>query len=446
MITRSRALAALMLALTVGCTGAPVASTTPTGAPTVSPTTPPTEAPTASPSPTVTLPPTPSPTPEAELLIFDDGALTIEVPFGAVPAGVELNAIQRGPEEAPPELAEIEFRGTFYSLEPDGLTFAPPLRVTRRVAVADLGFDVEQLGMPIVNLALRDSEANWQWLPNQAQIIDDEFLYVSADLTHTSTLVGFGGNHFARPEYTPPELQIPVGSSWELDVILNGPITAPAPPQWYDAEPFTHTGVLAHDPVVFHSPEWVNLEPLDRVQEMPAISQQFDCLQPGTFYTIVGYEYTQAPGNLFYSHLGLDPPGGVARFDANVECLIAGASPSVALPPDVTGACIITVHTPRGTFVSYLRGLIAFGQEIRAVDVTISGANDDEPVSGALTEEDVYEFLSGLRGSGKKTLQQVLVTMPDGTQHDVRNLVAAYIGGAAFEVPFPGEPTFGQCP
>ena len=84
-----------------------------------------------------------------------------------------------------------------------------------------------------------------------------EAVIVSGDLTHTSALVGFGGNHFANGEYMPPQPLVPVGEGFGFSATLTGPITAESPPQingwrWgrpnilYNHEPFTHTGMLAN--------------------------------------------------------------------------------------------------------------------------------------------------------------------------------------------------------
>ncbi|MEX2547023.1 MAG: hypothetical protein WD830_04455, partial [Chloroflexota bacterium] len=91
--------------------------------PTITPVAPsPTTAPTPSPSPSPT--PTPSPTSAPRTITSDDGQLTIAVPGGALPAGAQVTAIAQGADDLPPELLGLDVRSAFYSVKPDGLTFA----------------------------------------------------------------------------------------------------------------------------------------------------------------------------------------------------------------------------------------------------------------------------------------------------------------------------------
>lgn len=466
-----RALGALIVAVVVGCSGTPAASPSPTAAPIPSPT--------AAPTATPTAPPTPSPTPAARTYTFDDGALTIEVPPGALPDGVELSATQRGPEDRPPELADVQIRGTFYSLEPDGLTFAQPLTITRRVAVADIGLDLATDGLPIITLALRTSDGQWEWLAEQAIGTDGDFIYISGKASHTSTLMGFGGTEFAQNAWTPPGLQVPVGGTFALNGTVTAPLEAPSPPVVGDLhlggwaagtadpwpimlsggggvpgrEPFTHTGILSGQGEAFNSTGWDDLPPEQRGNAMPRIYQEVECVQPGEYPTFVGYEVVGlGAGSEFYARLDLDPPSTTLVVGGDLMC-IEGTGADIVTP---TSGCLIVVHTARGTFISYLRLLIGFGvpqgsAEFRRVEVTIEGANDDEPVlaeplADDLFDYELYEALLGLRGAGPKTLKELLVTDSDGMVHDLTSDLASLVGGSTFDVPFPGEPTFGTCP
>ena len=339
----------------VGCSGVPAVSPSPSPAP---------SSPSPSPAPSITASPSPTTTPTAQVYTFDDGALTIEVPPGALPDGVQLVATQRGPEDRPPELADIQMSGTFYSLEPDGLTFAQPITINRRVAVADTGVDIATKGLPLITLALRTSDGQWEWLAEQAITTDGEFIYIAGKASHTSQLFGFSAGNYAEDEWDGPQpVEVGIDGVVTHRAKFTAPLDAPTPPEISEldndaifdlfqddfgtgaayqvlpyGEPFTHTGVLSGQTDVFNSTGWSDLPENRRSDAMPQAFQQFSCLELGTFFTPVGYEVVGlGAGNSFYrDQLGLGAASTTVFFGTEVTCIDGepGIADEVTLQPD----------------------------------------------------------------------------------------------------------------
>lgn len=473
-VARGRVAAAAlsMAAILVGCSGGSASSPSlgPTQAVTSSPTT----------GLTATHAPSATPTSEDRIFTFDDGALTIIAPAGALAPGVDLVATALGPDDRPTELADVEFRGTFYRLEPDGLTFPEPIMVIRRVALADIGVAAPDAPLPIVTLALRTTDGSWSWLANQAFMSDGEYLYLSGEATHTSQVLGFGGSN--RVELNGWALDddgvagidlvadgVAVGRAFKGRWSVSAPIDAPAPPtinvatnpyvvsreliERYEelfpqqfSEPFTHTGVLAGNVQVSNTPNWAELPADQRAGAFPSATQGFECAAPGPFNALASFEVSGlGAGSQLWNQLNLGEPSTTAMIPFQVSC-------SEPLPEvEIGAACVITVHTERGTYISYLRGLLELlvgsdGPALTGVEVTIEGANDDGPAIAEQLANNAWEFIGGLHGAGKKKLTQVLLHFSDGQTKDITADVVALIGGATLDVPFPAEPTFGTCP
>jgi hypothetical protein len=279
-------------------------------------------------------PPTATATAGAQVLTSADGALTIHVPAGAAPPGTELTATPLGPADQPPELIGVELRGSYYRLEPDGLTFAEPVLITRRVAAADTGYDLATDGMPIIALALRTSDGRWEWLADQAILTDGEHIYVTGLASHTSTLVDVYTDNFAQSGWTPETLELYVGGKFTLNGTLTAPVDAPAPPEirepsdlervldryrFLGSEPFSHTGVLVTQADVFNSTGWEDLPPEQRGDVMPGFFQKFECAQPGSGWATVGYEVVSLTAGETFTQ-SLEPPRATIIWQTEVTC------------------------------------------------------------------------------------------------------------------------------
>ena len=90
---------------------------------------------------TSTVAPTTAPAPRAFTVTSDDGDVVLEVPAGAIAEDPGIVILRLQPEEYPEVLAGArELPGTVvYGLEPAGLEFAEPVRISRRIPVANFG-------------------------------------------------------------------------------------------------------------------------------------------------------------------------------------------------------------------------------------------------------------------------------------------------------------------
>jgi hypothetical protein len=145
--------------------------------------------------------------PEGFTVTSEDGDLTIEVPFEAMAADPGITIGVLAPEEYPPELAgAAQNPGTvIYSMEPDGLVFDAPVRVTRRIPVANFP-GLPEDAIPIVTLVTTTADGSgFEYLGDLEVLLDGDDLFVSGETTHftplvsvseqTSVSLGFGDSH-----------------------------------------------------------------------------------------------------------------------------------------------------------------------------------------------------------------------------------------------------------
>jgi hypothetical protein len=121
----------------------------------------------------------------------EDGDLTIEVPFEAMAADPGITIRVLAPEEYPPELAgAAQNPGTvIYSMEPDGLVFDAPVRVTRRIPVANFP-GLPEDAIPIVTLVTTTADGSgFEYLGDLEVLLDGDDLFVSGETTHFTPLV-----------------------------------------------------------------------------------------------------------------------------------------------------------------------------------------------------------------------------------------------------------------
>lgn len=302
-----------------GSTAPPSPSPNPTLDP--SPAATPTSTPGAAPSPAVTASPTPvSP---ARTVASDDGFLTIDIPAGALSLDVALTALAQGEDDLPPELFGLNVRSAFYRLEPDGTLFATPVTITRRVALKDLGLDIDEDGLPILALAMRSAGGTWEWLRDQRLTLDGGFVVVSGTASHASQVFAFGGTTFTRFSFD-GESPILVGSSVTLTATLVFPDGAADPPTL--GAPFEP--IVASDIVALG----LGSGPADN-----SLSQAFRCVSDGTSFVGVRYSVLDvgAESQLF-GQLGLGPVSSEVTVGTAVTCQTAEPSTPSATPPQST--------------------------------------------------------------------------------------------------------------
>jgi hypothetical protein len=249
----------------------------------------------------------------------NDGLLTIDVPAGALPVGVDLTATAQGEDGLPPELFGLDVRSAFYRLAPDVTAFASPVTITRRVALEDLGLDLEEDGLPVLALAMRSAGGNWEWLDDQRLTVDESFVAVSGAATNAGQVFAFGGTNFTRFSLDGAS-PTPVGSSVTITARLIFPDDAEDPPTLGDEfEPIFTSGVVA--PGSGSAPD------------DGALSQEFRCVGGGA--SLVGLRYSVlnvGAESVLFGRLGLDPVSTEVTVGGDVSCL-SPTSPTPSTPP-----------------------------------------------------------------------------------------------------------------
>ena len=287
----------------------------------------------AEPTLAATASPTPSPTPisPAHTVTSDDGLLTIDVPEGALPVGLGLTALAQGEEDLPPELSGLSVRSAFYRLEPDGTVFASPVIITRRVALRDLGLDLDEDGLPILALAMRSEGGTWEWLDGQQLTLDGDFVVVSGSATHTSHVFAFGGTTFTRFSFD-PEASLPLGGLLTLTATLLVADGADDPPTLGTA----FAPIVASDNVALG----LSSAPADG-----SLSQGFRCLRDGISFVGVRYSVLNVGAeSVLFAQLGLCPVSTEVTFGTALTCEAATApetsppspNPAASSPPPAT--------------------------------------------------------------------------------------------------------------
>ena len=171
-------------------------------------------------------------------------------------------------------------------------------------------------------------------------------------------------------------------------------------------------------------------------------STTLSCREAGSFDLIVAGSLSNFAGdNAFFSSTLKLPPlalGTAVKFSS--RCLDQSSG------PQIDKACIVVVHQASGDLVSYLDTAWSFlPPRVRTIEITIQGANNDQPANAVAAENGAINVQLGLHNAGTKTIKKVMVGTADGQQFDVTDQAIA-IFGETFEVPYPAQPTFGVCP
>lgn len=308
--------------LFVGCGS--TAPPSPSSIPTVDPSAAATPSSPASDAPTPAATPSPTPVSPARGVTSDDGLLTIDIPAGALSADVDFRALAQGEGDLPPELFGLNVRSAFYRLEPDGTVFASQVTITRRVALKDLGFDIDEDGLPILALAMRSAGGTWEWLQDQRLTLDGGFVVVSGTASHASLVFAFGGTTFTRFS-TEGESPRPLGGLVTLTATLEFPDDAADPPRLADA----FMPIVASDIVALG---------LSSSPQGNSLSQGFRCLRNGTSFVGVRYSVLNVGAeSVLFRQLGLGPVSSEVTMGTVVTCQTAATpTPSAPLLPSLT--------------------------------------------------------------------------------------------------------------
>ena len=168
------------------------------------------------------------------------------VPEDAIPDDVGLSAFARGPRELPLELLGLEVRSAFYEILPNGLDFAFPVRMERQLRLRDIDVDLAVDGLPILVMAMRSSNAGWEWLDSQTMTLADRTLVTVGDANNSGQLFAFGGQTVTTLEWSDPTRIVPVGATFTLTVTLSSAEEAADPPILGDLSPVPAPGLVEY--------------------------------------------------------------------------------------------------------------------------------------------------------------------------------------------------------
>jgi hypothetical protein len=354
-----------------------------------------------------------------------DGGLVVTVPRGALrkPTRIRIRVLTRS--QYPPELRQVTFKpgSKLYALEPAGLRFLKPVRVTRRIDAKAQGFDLREAAPGIV-LTTRSADGGWEILDRQSVTANGDTLVVSATTRHFSTVVAFDGG--VRLKMVPGSLESVVGATWDARVVAD------------------IDNSRRSDPTSLEDVDW--LEPSGNVKQVAGLGTygaKFTCTAPGRGYwiadAVVGVDSLAI--RLASVDIFADEPPFTERFRLYgvVDCK---AKPPT--PAELALACVVVAHTPLGSSPSFLRWLLSFRGAVppgARAELTVSGMNGGQPVSGAIDgATGRVELLGGITSYGGKQVQKLTV----GGQDVTPQLVAKT--GSSVNVTAAQGTAAGQCP
>jgi len=123
-------------------------------------------------------------------VLSQDGDLEIDVPHAAMAEDPGITIRVLAPEEYPPELAGAEQTpGTvIYAMEPDGLAFDAPVRVTRRLSAANFE-NLAAYEVPVVVMLTTDADGRFEVMGDLRVQRDGDDIYASGETMHFSPAV-----------------------------------------------------------------------------------------------------------------------------------------------------------------------------------------------------------------------------------------------------------------
>lgn len=118
-------------------------------------------------------------------------------------------------------------------------------------------------------------------------------------------------------------------------------------------------------------------------------------------------------------------------------------------PHSLSGMCALVVREPLDEFpLQFDWRLYWYGFAIDEMVITMSGANNDQPVAIPYDEGDEgFRGRFGLNSPGPKEFESVIAVLPDGSLVDLTPFVIAYLGTDTLDVAASGNQGFGlTCP
>lgn len=131
--------------------------------------------------------PTTTTTDPGFVVLSDDGRVAVEVPPGALAENPGITITRVAPENHPVELAEVDVPPIVYDLEPDGLQFDAPIRVSVTTQIADRGAEGFEDTLPVGTLITTEGDG-WAFLDDIRITRDAASVTVSGSTDHFSAL------------------------------------------------------------------------------------------------------------------------------------------------------------------------------------------------------------------------------------------------------------------
>lgn len=141
-----------------------------------------------------------------------DGLLTLTIPRGAVTKKVRIRIRTLKPSVLIGELRKAAAPGPVYELLPDGLRFAKPITITRRVKGLDL-----RRGVPLLLPASRQGNGRWTVLGNPRVERRGNVVTTTGTTRHFSEIAAFMGA--VRVSLTPEQAKLAVGAEFTATVL-----------------------------------------------------------------------------------------------------------------------------------------------------------------------------------------------------------------------------------
>jgi hypothetical protein len=212
------------------------------------------------------------------------GALSVDVPQGAVAPGTTISVAGRDPAERPEELEALSMEMTFHELQPMDVRFRGPVTVTRSIAFQEVGrdrFDPLFDGLLAGSLITRDAEGTWSWLDGiEVRLARGEDAFVVTGTTdHGGPIIAYvAGDVIVATE---DASTTPVGGVFRVEGQLR-------------VDPASQADIASvsgrtSDGSIAKAGRSYDVESFDRAEGL-----EFECLTPGT----VEYEATFSIGGI----------------------------------------------------------------------------------------------------------------------------------------------------
>ncbi len=148
----------------------------------------------------------------------EDGRLTVQVPEGAAADGVEVTVTRIEDGDLPVEVRDVGAVVMGYELSPDGAEFAEPLKLTFRLDPSDIGLDLPDGGVPLGLLLTESAAGDLESLGGAELSRVGDQIVAQVAVTHFSPAILVLSNNTALV-LTPPEVEMEVGETRTVTVI-----------------------------------------------------------------------------------------------------------------------------------------------------------------------------------------------------------------------------------